>query len=109
MTRFPLISLIKYPKTYKAIADINKNSKFFKLKDIVESIMTNPTFYLKNAKKMQFTDDADHYFAFVCNEKYVIIDNYDWCIKFNVHNMDIENRYYYLELYCNDECLLLRL
>ncbi len=81
----------------------DENSKRFQTKNIVEAVITQPDYFAK--KKTQYTDDSDHYFAFVCNDKYVIAYNYDWCVKFNVHNMENENNYYYFELYNDKECI----
>lgn len=79
--------------------------EMFKIKSIVETILTQPDYFASDIMNENYTDDADHYFAFVCNDKYVIAHNYEWCLKFNVHNMDNENKYYYLELYNEEDCI----
>ena len=79
--------------------------EFWQLRNLVKSLLTQPNSFLLEIPEMQFTDDGDHYFAFVCNDKYVLVDNYDWCLKTNVHIMDKENKYYYFEVYNNAECI----
>jgi len=80
--------------------------EFFHLRNLVKSLLTQPNSFSLEIPEMQFTDDGDHYFAFVCNDKYILVDNYDWCLKTNVHIMDKENNYYYFEVYNNEECIV---
>lgn len=80
--------------------------EFFHLRNLVKSLLTQPNSFSLEIHEMQFTDDGDHYFAFVCNDKYILVDNYDWCLKTNVHIMDKENNYYYFEVYNNEECIV---
>lgn len=53
-------------------------------------------------KPITYTDDADHYFAYVCNNKMVLAyDGYNGVVRleYNIHKMDDENSCYYFELF----------
>lgn len=55
-----------------------------------------------NIETVEDVDDADHYFAYVCNDKMVLAyDGYNGVVRleYNIHKMDDENSCYYFELF----------
>lgn len=69
-----------------------------KLDEIVTEILTNPKYFCENTEDFDIQDtDSDCYFAFVGNSDLILVDYFDKKLKFNVHNMDDQEKDYFFE------------
>lgn len=74
-----------------------KTGKVESIRDLTVALLADPDYMPEKIDEVHDTDDADHYLAFVCNEKAVIADYYGTRLEYNIHNMDLADRYYYFE------------
>lgn len=70
-----------------------------KIKKLTRDIITDFEFTPNKIENVQETDDADHYQAYVCNERNVLAYNNGFRLEYNVHKMDNEDYCYYFQLH----------
>lgn len=79
------------------------------IKKLTRNIISDIEFVPEEIENIQETDDADHYQAYVCNERNVLVYNNGFRLEYNVHKMENEDYCYYFELYHlgeeNSECI----